>query len=178
MLLQVMMRRAHVDNNMCVKSMYTDEVWNDSSTFPSEEKINEEFQIQRETLEEGYVTMIMYAKIIHQKAWREIQQSESVMLYQRKSCVFMFIDQFNTRKVGTLGFVTQVHPKNHNIKKLREAIEYGLKVVDSDKEDTVIKWQESPSAETKLADIHDKGTHVQIKDREENILPKFVVYTG
>eukprot|EP00957_Ditylum_brightwellii_P015676 1182703-Ditylum_brightwellii.AAC.1 len=100
------------------------------------------------------------------------------MVYLRKNRVFMFIDQFNTRKVGTPGFVTQVHPKIHNMKKLREAIKYGLKVVDCDKEETVIKWEESPSAETELADIHDKGTLARIKDREENILPKFVMYTN
>eukprot|EP00957_Ditylum_brightwellii_P050988 3866841-Ditylum_brightwellii.AAC.1 len=64
------------------------------------------------------------------------------------------------------------------MKKLCEVIEYGLKVVDCDKEETVIKWQESPSAETELADIHDKGTLAWIKDREETILPKFVIYTG
>eukprot|EP00957_Ditylum_brightwellii_P118587 9043950-Ditylum_brightwellii.AAC.1 len=99
------------------------------------------------------------------------------MSYLRQNHVFMFINQFNTRKVGTPGFITQVHPKIHNMKKLREAIKYGLRFVDCDKEETVIKWQESSSAETKLAEIQDKGILARIKDREENLLPKFVMYT-
>eukprot|EP00957_Ditylum_brightwellii_P076142 5788381-Ditylum_brightwellii.AAC.1 len=48
----VMTRIAHVDDNVYVISIYTDEVWNDSSTFPSGEKFNEEFQIRQETSEE------------------------------------------------------------------------------------------------------------------------------
>eukprot|EP00957_Ditylum_brightwellii_P069982 5315467-Ditylum_brightwellii.AAC.1 len=64
----------------------------------------------------------------------------------------MFIDQFNTKKVGTPGFITQVHPKIHNMKKLQEAIDNGLKIVDCDKEETVKKWQASSSAEIWLAE--------------------------
>eukprot|EP00957_Ditylum_brightwellii_P103218 7867031-Ditylum_brightwellii.AAC.1 len=65
--------------------MHTEEVWNDVSTFPSGEKFNKEFKIRQETTEEGYVTMIMYAKIIHQKAWKEIKDSEAVMSYLRQN---------------------------------------------------------------------------------------------
>eukprot|EP00957_Ditylum_brightwellii_P035310 2677972-Ditylum_brightwellii.AAC.1 len=38
------------------------------------------------------------------------------------------------------------------MKKLREAIENGLKIVDCDKEETVKKWQASSSAEIRLAE--------------------------
>eukprot|EP00957_Ditylum_brightwellii_P193031 14697058-Ditylum_brightwellii.AAC.1 len=90
----------------------------------------------------------------------------------------MFINQFNTRKVGTPGFITRVHPKIHNMKKLREAIKIGLKIVNCDKEETVKKWQASSSAEKRLAEIKDKGQCARIKDQEENIIPTFVMYTG
>eukprot|EP00957_Ditylum_brightwellii_P053440 4050156-Ditylum_brightwellii.AAC.1 len=83
----------------------------------------------------------------------------------------MFIDQFNTKKVGMPGFITRVHPKIHNMKKLREAIEVGLKIFNCDKEETVKKWQASSSAENSLAEIKDKGRRAQIKDQEENIIP-------
>eukprot|EP00957_Ditylum_brightwellii_P212220 15367097-Ditylum_brightwellii.AAC.2 len=129
-------------------------------------------------MEEGYVMMIMYAKIIHQKAWKELKDSEAVMLYLRQNRVFMCIDQFNTRKVGTPGFVTKNHPKIHNMKKLRGAIEYGLKAVDCHKEETVRKWQDRSSAERILAEVKDEEKLARIKDQEENIIPTFVMYTG
>ena len=108
--------------------------------------------------------MIMYAKVIHQKAWKEIKDSNAVMSYLRQNHVFMFINQFNTKKVGTPGFITRVHPKIHNMKKLQEAIENGLKIVDYDKEETVKKWQASSSAEIQLAEVKDEGQLAWIKD--------------
>eukprot|EP00957_Ditylum_brightwellii_P163593 12456002-Ditylum_brightwellii.AAC.1 len=76
-LLQVMTRIAHVDDSVYIKSMHMEEVWNDVTTFPSCNKFNKEFKICQEAIEEGYATMIMYAKIIHQKAWKEIKDSEA-----------------------------------------------------------------------------------------------------
>eukprot|EP00957_Ditylum_brightwellii_P057637 4370511-Ditylum_brightwellii.AAC.1 len=64
------------------------------------------------------------------------------------------------------------------MKKLQEAIEIGLKIVDCDKDETVKKWQASSSAEKSLAEIQDKGQTGRIKDQEENIIPTFVMYTG
>eukprot|EP00957_Ditylum_brightwellii_P011902 896996-Ditylum_brightwellii.AAC.1 len=64
------------------------------------------------------------------------------------------------------------------MKKLREAIEYGLKLVDCDKEETVRKWQDSSSVEMILAEVKDKETLARIKDGEENIIPTFAMYTG
>eukprot|EP00957_Ditylum_brightwellii_P037658 2847722-Ditylum_brightwellii.AAC.1 len=79
--------------------------------------------------------------------------------------------------VGTPGFITQVHPKIHNMKKLREVIKIGLKIFYCDKEETVKKWQASSSAEKSLAKIKDKRQRARIKDQEENIIPTFVMYT-
>eukprot|EP00957_Ditylum_brightwellii_P070785 5379415-Ditylum_brightwellii.AAC.1 len=64
------------------------------------------------------------------------------------------------------------------MKKLRKAIENGLKIVDCDKEETVKKWQASSSAEKSLAEVKDVGQLARIKDQEENIIPVFVMYTG
>eukprot|EP00957_Ditylum_brightwellii_P146006 11118722-Ditylum_brightwellii.AAC.1 len=90
----------------------------------------------------------------------------------------MFIDQFNTKKVGTPGFITRFHQKIHNMKKLREAIKNGLKIVDCDKEEAVKKWQASSSADKRLAEVKDEGQLARIKDQEENIIPTFVMYAG
>eukprot|EP00957_Ditylum_brightwellii_P126425 9637112-Ditylum_brightwellii.AAC.1 len=97
-LLQVMASITHVDASVYIKSMHTEEVWNDLTTFPSGNKFNKEFKIRQEMTEEGYFTMIMYAKIIHRKARKEIKDSKAVMSYLRQNHVFMFIDQFNTKK--------------------------------------------------------------------------------
>eukprot|EP00957_Ditylum_brightwellii_P139071 10599667-Ditylum_brightwellii.AAC.1 len=64
------------------------------------------------------------------------------------------------------------------MKKLWEAIENGLKIVNCDKEEMIKKWQASSSAEKQLAEVKDKGQLARIKDQEENIIPTFVMYTG
>eukprot|EP00957_Ditylum_brightwellii_P004183 318867-Ditylum_brightwellii.AAC.1 len=55
---EVMTRITHVDDSVYVKSMHTEEVWNDVSTFSSGNKFIKEFKIRQEMTEEGYVTMI------------------------------------------------------------------------------------------------------------------------
>eukprot|EP00957_Ditylum_brightwellii_P111981 8539612-Ditylum_brightwellii.AAC.1 len=120
---------------------------------------------------EGYVTMVMYSKVVHQKAWKEIKNSKAVMSYLQQNHVFMFIDQFNAWKVGTPGFVMKIHPKNYNMKKLRGLLELEMRLVDCNKEEMVIKWKESTSAEDLKAAITDSHQLARIKEKKENLLP-------
>eukprot|EP00957_Ditylum_brightwellii_P187094 14249434-Ditylum_brightwellii.AAC.1 len=88
------------------------------------------------------------------------------------------MDQFNTRKVGTPECITKIHPKIHNMMKLRGLIEEGMKLVDCNKEETVIKWKESTSKEAKKTAITDPNQLARIKAKKENLLPTFGMYNG
>eukprot|EP00957_Ditylum_brightwellii_P111408 8496980-Ditylum_brightwellii.AAC.1 len=85
--------------------------------------------------------MMMYMKIMHKKQWKDIKSSKVVLSYLEKHSIYVYIDKFNSEKVGSLGFVTKIHPKLVNLSMLKYRIQEALKNAMCNREKVIEEWK-------------------------------------
>ena len=107
----------------------------------------------------GSKTMIMYIMIVHKRAWYQIKRSEVVMNHLKKHNIWAYIDEFNTKKVGSPGFITELHPCLTNLKTFKTELESKMRDAECDEENVVHQWKEKNEA----------------KDDMYNQIPKFTM---
>jgi hypothetical protein len=104
-LLRVLHKLALVDTTVYVKSYFSEEVWKDDRSFPSGEKFEKEFRMRKEVSNSGYITMYVYATIVHHKEWKDIKYSEMVLNHLKKNYVFAYVNEYEAKKVGSPGCI-------------------------------------------------------------------------
>eukprot|EP00957_Ditylum_brightwellii_P155187 11813621-Ditylum_brightwellii.AAC.1 len=97
--------------------------------------------------------------IIHTKKWSKIKYLEVVMNHIKKYIIWMHIDNFDTKKVGSQGFITELHPKLTNLDALKFEIERKMINIDCNDERVVEKWKEKN----------------KVRDTKENKISKFAL---
>eukprot|EP00957_Ditylum_brightwellii_P106835 8150492-Ditylum_brightwellii.AAC.1 len=64
------------------------------------------------------------------------------MNHIKKYNIWMYIDEFDTKKVGSSGLITELHPKLMNLDALKFEMERNMMNVDCTDEQVVKIWKE------------------------------------
>eukprot|EP00957_Ditylum_brightwellii_P088486 6738983-Ditylum_brightwellii.AAC.1 len=153
-LLSLLQKMVVVDETIYVQSHDKEETWTDDKTFPSNEKFTEALEMRQDTANTEKVTMAMCLSPVYQKTWKDIKFSETVLNHVKKTNVYIFVDEFKTKKVGSPGFITIIHLRLANLKQVKETIVEGLERVECDEEKIVEQWKE------KNQDVEDMGNKI------------------
>eukprot|EP00957_Ditylum_brightwellii_P112981 8615402-Ditylum_brightwellii.AAC.1 len=108
--------------------------WMYDKVFPAGDQFMKETCIQQQANGRGYVTMVAYLMVVHTKKWYQLKYLEMVMSHIKKYNIWMYIDKFDTKKVGSLGFITELHPKLTNLDALKFEMEQKMMNVDCNNE--------------------------------------------
>eukprot|EP00957_Ditylum_brightwellii_P101489 7734098-Ditylum_brightwellii.AAC.1 len=81
--------------------------------------------------------MIAYLTVVHTKKWYQLQYPEVVMNHIKKYNIWMYINEFDTKKVGSPGFITELHPKLTNLDALKFDMERKMMNVNCNDEQVV-----------------------------------------
>eukprot|EP00957_Ditylum_brightwellii_P091526 6969617-Ditylum_brightwellii.AAC.2 len=84
----------------------------------------------QQTNARGYTMMVAYLQILHTKMWFQIKMSAMVMNYLKKYNIWVYIDEFETKQVGSPGFLTELHLKLMDLMALKFELEQRMKQVD------------------------------------------------
>eukprot|EP00957_Ditylum_brightwellii_P120496 9193588-Ditylum_brightwellii.AAC.1 len=140
--LEVIKHMVQVNVDLYAQSISNNnKVWNNATTFPKREKFDQEFKVCQEILKQGYITMYMHMKIVHKISWKDIKFHYTVLSYLKRHQIIIIVDNFETKKIGSPGFITKVHPKLVNLKTLHKTIKESLGMVNCNDKKVVIEWK-------------------------------------
>eukprot|EP00957_Ditylum_brightwellii_P088911 6770548-Ditylum_brightwellii.AAC.2 len=91
--------------------------------------------------------------------WFQIKTPTVAMNHLKKYNIWVYIDEFETRRVGSLDFITELHPKLTDLAALAFELEQRMRQVDCNNEHVIKKWKERNN----------------IKNEAFNTIPKFVL---
>eukprot|EP00957_Ditylum_brightwellii_P053515 4055641-Ditylum_brightwellii.AAC.1 len=94
----------------------------------------EEFIICQQTDHKETIVMVLYLKVIYTNDWGNIKFNQIVMTHLRKNYIWVYVDVYGTKCVGSPGFLTKICPKLIDLPQLKFAIEAGLKDVNCNEE--------------------------------------------
>eukprot|EP00957_Ditylum_brightwellii_P131947 10061421-Ditylum_brightwellii.AAC.1 len=83
------------------------------------------------------------------------------MTHFRKNNTWVYVNEYDTKYVGSPGFLTEIHPKLINLPTLKFDVEAGLKDVNCNEEKVVSKWEKKNN----------------IEDELYNMIPNFKLFT-
>eukprot|EP00957_Ditylum_brightwellii_P094173 7169950-Ditylum_brightwellii.AAC.1 len=127
-ILRVLNRLHLVNQELYVKD--GKEKWKDDKAFPLGKRFKTIFSVQREDPSKGKPRMIAYLNIISSLKLCQFKDNYLVMNHLKAKGVWLKIDKFERKKISSLGFVVDIHPKLTNIFTLKQEIEYTLRDVE------------------------------------------------
>eukprot|EP00957_Ditylum_brightwellii_P111452 8500836-Ditylum_brightwellii.AAC.1 len=133
--------------------------WMNDKVFPAGGQFMKETGIRQQTNGRGYVTMIAYIMVVYTKKWNHLKYLEVVMNHIKKYNIWMYINEFDTKKVGSPGFITELRHQLTNLDALKFEMERNMMHVNCNDERVVEKW--------KLKN--------EVMNTKENKIPKFAL---
>eukprot|EP00957_Ditylum_brightwellii_P143212 10912091-Ditylum_brightwellii.AAC.1 len=103
--------------------------------------------------------MIAYLTVVHTKKWYQLKYLEVVMNHIKKYNIWIYIDEFDTKKVGSPGFIMELHLKLMNLDALKFEMERNMINVNCNDEQVIEKCKEKN----------------EVMDTKENKILKFVL---
>eukprot|EP00957_Ditylum_brightwellii_P019478 1469522-Ditylum_brightwellii.AAC.1 len=113
---------AIADPTVNAKSYFDGTEWMNDKLFPTGDAFMKESSICQQTSTQGYTTMVAYFQIVREKQWFQIKTLTVVMNHLKKYNTWVYMDEFEMRRVRSPGFLTELHPKLTNL----AALTFGL----------------------------------------------------
>jgi len=119
---KVLEKMKAIDATFSVKSVHDSTVWKDMNTLPINDEFGTHFNVREETSPRGPKKIVMHCKMISKKKIGDIKFDANLIHFLRENKIWLVVDKFDMRRLGSPGFFIDMHPRLTNLTNLHEKL--------------------------------------------------------
>ena len=161
---KVLAKMKSIDPAFAVKSPTDTTIWRDLSKLPTNDEFGKHFNIREDTSPRGPRKIVMHCKMISKKKIGDIKFDANLIHFLRENKIWLVVDKFDMRRLGSPGFFIDMHPRLTNLANLNSKLRLVMKRTQL-KDKTIMEEWKSQNPTKATEDMESKlGCYNPIPD--------------